>query len=177
MERVLLLNADYSYLTVINWRRAVCLMFQNKVEILKPGTREVANSGRTYVITIPQILRLIKLVRSIYKNRVPFTKKNVIIRDNWACVYCGNDDRKNLTIDHMVPRSRGGKDNFENCLASCIKCNNKKGNRTPREANMFPRKQPYQPTISEFLTLRMKDLGIHELLKDLWNECGRQCTD
>jgi len=173
MERVLLLNADYTYLCTLGWRRAVCLMIQNKVEVLKYGDRQIANVGRTVVITLPLILRLLKLVRSIYKNRVPFRPKNVLIRDNWTCQYCGSTDRGNLTIDHLVPKSRGGQNIFENCVASCKGCNNRKGDRTPREANMFIKKQPYQPTISEFLTLRMKEYGIGDLLKEIWCECSK----
>ena len=173
MERVLLLNADYTYLCTLRWQRAVCLMIQNKVEVLKHGDRQVANVGRTVVITLPLILRLLRMVRSIYKNRVPFRPKNVIIRDNWTCQYCGSTDRNNLTIDHMIPKSRNGRHNFENCVAACKDCNNKKGDRTPREANMFTKRQPYQPTISEFLMQRMKDYGIRELLEEIWCECSK----
>ena len=101
----------------------------------------------------------------IYKNRVPYTKKNIIIRDDYECCYCGS--HKNLTIDHVIPESRGGKTNFENCVAACFPCNNKKNNRTPREANMFMKKKPHAPTISEFFMLKMKNLGLDKYLKEL----------
>ena len=73
----------------------------------------------------------------------------------------------------MIPKSRNGRHNFENCVAACKDCNNKKGDRTPREANMFTKRQPYQPTISEFLMQRMKDYGIRELLEEIWCECSK----
>jgi len=101
----------------------------------------------------------------IYKAHVPYTKKNVIVRDNFKCVYCGSDD--NLTVDHILPVSRGGKTCFENCVASCQKCNNKKNNKTPSEAKMFMSKRPHSPTISEFFVMKMKNLGVDEFLREL----------
>jgi hypothetical protein len=67
----------------------------------------------------------------------------------------------------MIPRARGGKKSFENCVACCKPCNNKKQDRTPNEARMFPHKKPYQPTIMEFFRIRMRLLGVHDLLKEL----------
>jgi 5-methylcytosine-specific restriction endonuclease McrA len=72
-----------------------------------------------------------------------------------------------LTIDHVIPQSRGGKNSFENCVTSCFDCNNKKGNRTPNEANMYMKRRPYSPTISEFLRLKVKQMGLDKFLKEL----------
>ncbi|MFC1789265.1 HNH endonuclease, partial [Thermodesulfobacteriota bacterium] len=74
---------------------------------------------------------------------------------------------RRLTIDHIIPKSRSGRTSFENCVASCKPCNNKKGGRTPSEASMYLKIKPYQPTISEFLNLKIKKLGINNVLKDL----------
>jgi 5-methylcytosine-specific restriction endonuclease McrA len=139
-------------------------MFKGKAEALKYADQVVHCADGTE-IKLPLVLRLIKVIRLIYKNRVPYTKKNIIIRDNYECCYCGS--HRNLTIDHVIPESRGGKTNFENCVAACFPCNNKKNNRTPREANMFMRKTPHAPTISEFFMLKMKNLGLDKYLKEL----------
>jgi 5-methylcytosine-specific restriction endonuclease McrA len=77
----------------------------------------------------------------------------------------GNDKEK-LTIDHIIPKSRGGKTSFENCVSSCKPCNNKKGSQTPKEANIYLKIKAYQPTIAEFLRLKVRKLGINDLLKD-----------
>jgi 5-methylcytosine-specific restriction endonuclease McrA len=108
-----------------------------------------------------------KMVRTIFKARVPFSKKNVMIRDGFKCVYCGVKGVV-FTIDHVVPRSKGGKSTFENCVTACKPCNNRKGHQTCREAKMFPKTKLVQPTISEFLQQKMRTLGIDKILSDLW---------
>lgn len=166
METCIILNADYTFLNVVDWRKAITLLVKGKTEALKYGTKVVNNIGKTVVIRIPLVMRLIKIVRTIYKTRVPFSKKNVIVRDGNVCQYCG-ERGKRLTIDHVVPRSKGGKTTFENCVASCQECNHKKKNRLPSEVGMYLKKQPSQPTISEFLRIKMESLGIFQTLKDL----------
>lgn len=164
MNRCIVLNGDYSFLNTISWRRALCLLMKGKAEALKYGDHVVRCADGSE-IKIPLVMRLIKVIRMIYKNRVPYTKRNIMVRDNHQCCYCGSGDH--LTIDHVIPESRGGKTNFENCVTACFPCNNKKNNRTPREANMFLRKKPHAPTISEFFMLKMKNLGLDKFLKEL----------
>lgn len=166
MESVILLNSDYSFLNVISWKRAVRLVVKGKVEVIKATDKIISNAEKTFQMLIPKVLRLVKLVRSIYKTRVPFSKRNILVRDEFTCLYCGRKDQR-LTIDHIIPKSRGGKTTFENCVASCKPCNNKKNNRTPREAGMFLKRQPTQPTIMEFFLIKMKKLGVYKTLKDL----------
>lgn len=166
MERCIILNGDYTFLNVVDWKRAICLIVKGKVEVLKYSTKVLRNWDGSVVMNLPLVMRLIKLIRTIYRSRVPFSKKNVFIRDGMICVYCGIKSRR-LTIDHVYPVSMGGKTNFENCVAACKPCNNKKGRRTPSDAKMFLKRQPYAPTISEFLRLKMKQLKLHELLKEL----------
>jgi 5-methylcytosine-specific restriction endonuclease McrA len=84
-----------------------------------------------------------------------------LVRDNYTCCYCGSHDE--LTLDHVIPRSKGGKSNFENCVASCKKCNTNKGNRTPGEACMKLLKRPYKPTVIDFLIKKMKKMGLEEV--------------
>jgi 5-methylcytosine-specific restriction endonuclease McrA len=165
VDRCIILNGDYTFLNTVNWKRAMCLIMKGKVEILKFSER-VIRSGEGISIQVPLVMKLIKLIRSIYKSKVPFSKRNVMIRDKFKCVYCGVDDSR-LTIDHVIPVSRGGKTTFDNCVSSCKPCNSRKGSRTPSEAKMFLKRQPYTPTISEFIRLKMKQLGIDKLLMDL----------
>ena len=165
MTQCVLLNADYTFLNLVNWKRAICLMAKGKVEVVKDSQRTIRNaSGK--VLKVPAVMRLIKLIRTIYRTSVTFTKRNVLIRDRFKCAYCGAN-RERLSIDHIIPKSRGGKMTFENCVAACKPCNLKKGGRTPNEARMYLKLRPYQPTISEFLRLKFENLGIHDILREL----------
>ena len=165
MSHCVLLNADYTFLNLIDWKRAVCLLAKGKVEVLKHSDSIVKSPGGIE-FKIPSIMRLIKLIRTIYRTGVAFNKKNILVRDGFRCAYCGEKSQK-LTIDHIIPRSRGGHDSFENCVAACRSCNRRKGGRMPSEANMHLILKPYQPTVSEFLRMRLKRLGINDLLKDI----------
>ncbi len=165
MNQCILLNADYTYLNVVDWKRAMCLMIKGKVQVLKHSAR-IVRTAEGIIIKVPAVMKLIKLIRALYINRVPFSKKNILVRDGFKCAYCGAE-RQRLTIDHIIPKSKGGKANFENCVSSCKPCNNKKGDRTPREAQMFLKVKAYQPTISEFLRLKVKKLGINNVLRDM----------
>lgn len=162
MERCVILNGDYTFLNTVSWKRAVALLIKGKTEVLKYGERTVR--AENYETKVPLVMRLIKIIRMIYKNKVPWSRKNVLIRDQYKCIYCGT--KQNLTIDHVLPASRGGKSTFENCVAACQNCNSKKGRRTPSEANMTMSHRPFSPTISEFFRLKMNQLGILKLLED-----------
>lgn len=164
MERCIVLNGDYTFLNTINWKRAVCLAVAGKIEVLKYSSR-VLHSVNGKIMNMPLVIRLIKVIRTIYKSHVPFTKRNVMVRDEFQCTYCGDKDE--LTIDHIIPTSRGGKNTFENCTTACKPCNNTKGNRTPSEAKMYLRKQPHSPTIAEFFRMKMKQMGLDKFLKEL----------
>ena len=159
-----LLNGDYSYLCQVDWKKALCLVYSEKAKVLKYSDHLIQGVGR--VFRVPAVMLLIKVVRGIYRNRVPFTKKNVLIRDQYTCVYC-HRRQTGLTIDHVIPVSRGGRNDFDNCVACCKSCNTKKGARTPHEAGMHLRKRPYQPTIAEFIRIRLKQTGAYRLLEEL----------
>ena len=165
MTHCILLNADYTFLNVVHWKRAICLQAKGKVEVLKNSAKTVRSSSGA-IFEVPAVMRLIKLIRTIYRTGVAFCKKNVFIRDGFKCAYCGARKLR-LTIDHIIPKSRGGKSTFENCVAACKPCNLKKGGRTPNEARMYLKIRPYQPTISEFLRLKFENLGLHDLLREL----------
>lgn len=148
---VLLLNADYSVLGLCSLERAIVLMVLEKVDVVHPlPGRELRSPRRSY--PIPSIVRLRGFVRIPYR-QVMLTRKNVFRRDGYRCQYCGL--REHLTIDHVLPRSRGGADTWENLVTACTRCNAKKGNRTPLEANMPLAQNPSRPSPFTFLREHM----------------------
>lgn len=164
MDRCIVLNGDCTFLNTVSVRRAICLLMKGKTEVLKYADK-VLRCADGSEIKVPLVMRLIKVIRMIYRNKVPFTRKNLFIRDGFTCQYCGT--KSELTTDHIIPSSRGGKNTFENCVTACRPCNHKKGNRTPSEANMYLRKAPHAPTISEFFRIKMKQLGLDQFLKEV----------
>jgi 5-methylcytosine-specific restriction endonuclease McrA len=166
-----LLNGDYSVLGLIDWKKAMGLLVADKIKVLKYSNRKIRTVGRTFLM--PAVAVLIKVVRIVYRNQVPFSRRNVLIRDQFTCAYCGLRGVP-LTIDHIVPRSKGGKSVFENCVACCRPCNTKKGARLPRQAGMTLHRRPWQPTISEFMRIRLRQTGVYGLLAELGLSAGSQ---
>lgn len=138
MSKVLVLNASYEPLNICNWRRAVVLMLKGKADGLEYNGRVVYGE-----LHQPTVIRLKHFVRVPYRD-VALTRRNILHRDSYACQYCGRH-RHELTVDHIVPRSRGGLDTWENVITSCIACNVRKGDRTPHEAGMRLLSQPRRP--------------------------------
>jgi 5-methylcytosine-specific restriction endonuclease McrA len=141
--RVLILNASYEPLHVCSVKRAVGLLMQEIAERVE-DTGRVLRSPRS-VFPVPSVIRLRRYVRRPRGQRVAFNRKNLFRRDDHACQYCGlrsND----LTLDHVLPRSRGGPTSWENVVACCRRCNAQKRDRTPDEARMRLRRQPSAPT-------------------------------
>lgn len=161
---VIVLNADYTYLHSINWKRAINLLKKGKVEVLKNTEKVIA--GFNEQVLVPMVVRLIQFVRRIYKNKVPLQRKNIFVRDEFTCQYCAKKCNNSPTIDHIIPRSRGGGQTWNNSVTACIKCNQKKGNKTPKEAKMSLIKKPVQPTINEFAQKKLKLLGIKDLINE-----------
>jgi 5-methylcytosine-specific restriction endonuclease McrA len=136
----ILLNGDYTFLGLVDWKRAMGLMFAEKVRVLKFSDRVIQGVSRTF--RAPAVAVLVKVVRSVYRGRVPFSRRNLLARDRFACAYCGSR-AKPITMDHVIPRSRGGKTDFDNCVACCRTCNHQKGRALlPREAGMTLRRSP-----------------------------------
>lgn len=141
--RVVVLTRDYIPLMYCNIRRAIALVYLNKAEIVKESGEFMRSISASF--PIPRVIRLLsKLVRQITP-RVTYTRKNVHIRDKYTCQYCGSPD--NLTLDHVMPVSRGGKSVWENVVTACYPCNSKKGSRTPEEAGMKLASAPKKPSI------------------------------
>jgi 5-methylcytosine-specific restriction endonuclease McrA len=138
---VLLLNATYEPLRIVCWQKAMVLWFQQKAEIVV--------SHDTYIRSVqsqvraPAVLRLKQFVKPRPQKGVRLSRENIFLRDQHTCQYCHKKIvAKELTLDHVMPASRGGGKSWENLVAACHRCNHKKGNRTPDEANMPLRTQP-----------------------------------
>ncbi len=165
--QVIVLNADYTYLHTISWKRGIKLVLKGKVEVLKYAEKAVRGINETVVV--PLIVRLITFVRRVYRSMVPMSRRNVFIRDEFTCQYCGRSCRKSPTLDHIIPRSRGGTNAWENSVTACSRCNQRKGSKTPSEARMRLKRQPVRPTINEFAQKKMKVMGVQAMLQELFN--------
>jgi 5-methylcytosine-specific restriction endonuclease McrA len=149
--RVLVLNASYEPLNVCTIRRALVLLLKQKAELLERGDGVLRSE--TMAVDRPEVIRLVSFVRvprDIHRRRI--TRRAVLARDGWTCQYCGSE-RPGLTVDHVIPRSRGGQSVWENIVASCAPCNRRKGNRLPREVSMHPRERPRPPGPTVFIRI------------------------
>ena len=157
MGQVLVLNASYEPLNITSWRRATVLMLKGKAESLE----EDATHNIRKDVKAPTVIRLRQFIRVPYRD-IPLRKKNIFQRDNNCCQYCGQKNKK-LSIDHVLPRSRGGTDSWENVITACLQCNVMKGNRTPEEAKMPLKIKPYKPLNNmSFETTKQIHSGRHE---------------
>ncbi len=143
---VLVLNQNYEPLNVCNVRRAVVLLDRSRAELLANGRGEVHTI--TAAFPAPSVIRLMAMVRRPLLPR-RLSRREIFARDRYACQYCGREAR-NLTLDHVTPRSRGGTHSWENVVTACISCNHRKAGRTPKEAGIkllaaprAPRPNPY----------------------------------
>ena len=168
MHHCVLLNADYTFLSTVNWKQAIRLMLKNKVEVIRFSNLCIRGI-EGFKILLPAVMRLSNVIRIIYRTRIPFSKKNVMIRDGFQCVYCGRKQKK-LTIDHIVPKSRGGETSFRNCVACCRRCNAVKGDRSLHESGMMLKKKPDQPTLFEWIQIKQAAYDLAALLKPAMEE-------
>lgn len=138
---VLVLNQDYQPISVCSVQRSVKLVFLEKAELLHEDPSRVIRTVATEY-SYPSVIRLRRYIRLPY-NRIVLSRRNIMKRDRHTCQYCGL--KSDLTLDHILPKSRGGADSWENLVTACNKCNVKKGNRTPDEAAMPLHTTPYRP--------------------------------
>ncbi|WP_017592401.1 HNH endonuclease [Nocardiopsis potens] len=125
-RHVLLLNASYEPLTTLPLRRAVLLVLRDKAEVVHGDAAGAVLHSATTVLSVPSVIRLRRYIRVPYRRRVPLTRIALMRRDGNHCAYCG---KRAETIDHVIPRSRGGAHIWENVVASCKPCNHKKADR------------------------------------------------
>lgn len=142
MNSVLVLNSDYSPLNVTSLQRGFTLVYKGKAEVLKSSEEPIVCGIKKF--TRPLIIRLLTYV-SFKRRRVRVNRHRILKRDNYSCVYCGS--KKQLTIDHIIPKSKGGGNTWDNLVTCCISCNSKKGDKMLHETNMKLMKKPTEPTI------------------------------
>jgi 5-methylcytosine-specific restriction endonuclease McrA len=145
---VLVLNATYEPINVCTVRRAVVLLLKDKAEVIEHGEWDLRSA--TASLKRPVVIRLVTYVRIPRDtHRRKITRRAVFARDEWTCQYCGA--RSNLTVDHVVPKSKGGGSSWDNIVASCAPCNRRKGDALPRQAGMRLLKQPRTPSPDVFI--------------------------
>lgn len=144
---VLVLNQDYRALSICSVERAVILMFLNKAQLVERRDGQFVRSPSKR-LPWPSVVRLKRYVNVPYK-KVMLSRQNVFRRDRFTCQYCGQGS--DLTLDHVVPKSRGGGDTWKNLVTACNPCNNRKGDRTPNEADMSLKREPFRPSHVMFL--------------------------
>lgn len=168
--RTLLLNSTYEPLLIISWQRATTMLYLGKVEVLKSydsWLRSVSMKIRT-----PAVVRLTHFVRR-HRVRIAFSRRNVFLRDGHRCQYCDVLlPAHELTADHVIPRSKGGKTTWDNVVAACAPCNRKKGGRTPSQARMKLPKKPARPSSLPALAVQLR----HSSPPDAWREFLRYAS-
>jgi 5-methylcytosine-specific restriction endonuclease McrA len=147
--RVLVLNASFEPINVCTVRRAAVLILKNRAEVLEHGDWSLHSESLT--LPRPVVIRLVtyvKIPRDAHRRKI--TRRAVFARDRWTCQYCGNE-RGHLTVDHVVPRSKGGTSSWDNIVACCAPCNRRKGDRLPKQVGMLPVRKPKVPSSSIFI--------------------------
>lgn len=176
---VLVLNRLFMAVHVINARRAFCLLFRELAEVIHIEGGQYANydfaawremselwadekkSHQDWVrsvnfeIQVPRVIRLFRYDR-LPRRKVRLSRRNLFARDGFQCQYCSREfPISQLSVDHVLPKSRGGQTVWENVVTSCMKCNVKKGGRTPKEARMHLARQPHKPRHSPLLVMKI----------------------
>jgi len=180
-RKCLVLNADYSPLYIISWKRALVWSIKNSynknigVEIIDFYQDDFINGVNGKKFPVPAIAKT-SIYRKHNNSTVNFSRKNLFIRDNYICQYCGeNKDLSQLTYDHVVPKSQwdytknGSPTNWTNIVTACLSCNRKKGNKTPKQANMPLLNLPHKPSKSiKYLPLKTYLSKIKDEIPSEW---------
>jgi len=180
-SKCLVLNADYSALGIIDWKKALIWSMKSesseepRVEIVDFYKNDFIQGVNNKRLPIPAVVKTAKYFR-IHDQRVNFSRKNLFIRDNHSCQYCGvKEDLNKLTYDHVIPKSlwkdrAGSPTNWTNIVTACVSCNRKKGNRTPKQANMPLKNLPIIPKkSSKYLPITHFLLRIRREIPEEWS--------
>ncbi len=162
--RTLLLSQGYEPIKIISWQRAMTLLTLDKVEVIEEYDTEIR--AMSLVINVPAVVRLRKAFRR-HAKPVKFSRVNIYARDGYRCQYCG--DRcsiDELTYDHVIPRSRGGRTTWDNIVSCCYACNAEKANRTPAEARMKLLSTPTRPTWVPSVQIRVSTRSVPDAWRD-----------
>ena len=158
-QQVLVLNQSYEPLNVCRVRRAVVLIFQEKAEMLENGSGFIHSASSDF--PIPSVIRLASMVRRPPRRGRKLTRLEIFKRDNYTCQYCGKKS-KQLTLDHVIPRFRGGQHTWENVVSACAACNRRKAGRTPKEADMKLKTIPARPRDNGLFYVPVHYTGIRK---------------
>jgi len=150
LQQVLVLNASYEPLNVCTVRRAHVLVFKGKAEVIERLDQPLRSATGSF--TWPHVIRLLQYVRVPRSVQRKISRRALFARDGWRCVYCGSSGGR-LTLDHVVPRSKGGESVWENVVTACAPCNHRKGDRTLAESGLELRRQPRAPAPVLFIKL------------------------
>jgi 5-methylcytosine-specific restriction endonuclease McrA len=156
---VLVLNQNYEPLNVCLARRALVLLYQSKAEMLEDGVGFVRGASGLY--PVPSVIRLPYLVKRPFRAGRRLTRFEVFNRDRYECQYCGKTTRQ-LTLDHVLPRYRGGPHTWENLVSACTPCNRRKAGKTPDEAGMKLRNRPTTPRAGRYSYIPAQHLQARE---------------
>lgn len=149
MRDTLVLNATYQPLATVSFRRALVLVLQEKAVVEDADPGRVVRAA-ALELPVPRVIRLLRYVRVPFRQRVAWSKRGVLQRDARKCAYCGG---RATTVDHVLPKSRGGADSWLNTVAACAADNQRKADRTPDEAGMRLLFEPYEPAGTRALVL------------------------
>ncbi len=150
-HRVLVLNSSYEAINICTAKRAIVMLLTGKADTVEVAVDLVHSSALT--MELPEVIRLRRYIKLPYRP-IPFCRKNIFLRDGYRCMYCGERFSIDmLTLDHVVPVSRGGKDTWNNVVTACKQCNHKKGNLMLSESGLTLIQRPKRPTLPTFLHL------------------------
>lgn len=160
----LVLTSSFQPHRVVSWQRAISMCFDGKVEVLSEYAEDICSVN--LVVKMPAVVRLVRTVR-YYKRGLKFSRANVLSRDGFTCQYCGaKPELRQLTFDHVVPRSQGGATTWENIATACAECNSKKGGRTPEQAGIKLRRTPERPRDLASFGVDLSGSGVPESWRD-----------
>jgi len=154
--QVLVLNLDYQPINICGTRRAVKLLYLGKAEVLED--RQSWLNFPSGSMPRPSVIKLSRLIRRP-QPQVKLSRKAVLARDGFRCQYCGRNSVK-MTIDHILPRRKGGTFSWENLVCACHSCNAKKGDRSPQDANMTLVRKPKRPSYIPYISYAIVDRGL-----------------
>jgi 5-methylcytosine-specific restriction endonuclease McrA len=158
--QVLVLDQGYAPHRVVHWQRAICMLFGGKVEVLEEYDEVVRSPS--IAIRMPAVVRLLSGARR-RPRVVRFSRFNVLLRDNFTCQYCGiRPHARELTMDHVMPRAKGGATRWANVVAACRPCNHRKGSRTLDEARMVLTRSPHEPRMLPSVGQRLGLRDVHD---------------
>lgn len=163
--KTLVLNAGYEPVRVVSWQKAMILLLTEKADLIKSYSRLIRSARHAF--QAPQVIKLKRYIKNfaIAAGGIAYSRQNVFKRDKYTCQYCSKKlSEKSATIDHILPRSRGGVDTWENTVCCCVACNSRKGNRSPEESQMPLIRKPRRPQLKNALEELMEEFDCGDAL-------------